>query len=157
MSTTLLHSCLFLPHPAMSPCFFPSLSLPLFQSLSWAALCSDAVNRPLAWLQTLLPNRHKSSLERKRPAGWCAALLKELSYPREWWRDARQQERKLNHRASLENTYAKRTVLWDRWVNVMATPLIKYSQWKDEFSSNSQTVQIYLDKFYMWYHSIAGI
>lgn len=78
---------------AMSPHLFDTSSpFPLSQAL---LLCSDAVNRPLAWLQILLLNRHKSSQEREGPAGWCAALLKELFSPRAWWKDAREHQRKI--------------------------------------------------------------
>lgn len=53
----------------MSPC----LSLALFLSLA-LLLCSDAVNRPVAWLQILLPNRHKSSPEREAGRMMCCII-----------------------------------------------------------------------------------
>lgn len=57
---------------AMPPCLFHlSSSFPLSQAL---LLCSDAVNRPLAWLQILPPNRHKSSPEREASRMMCCII-----------------------------------------------------------------------------------
>lgn len=57
---------------AMPACLFHlSGSFPLSQPL---LLCSDAVNRPLAWLQILPPNRHKSSLEREASRTMCCII-----------------------------------------------------------------------------------
>lgn len=56
----------------MPPCIFHlSSSFSLSQAL---LLCSDAVNRPLAWLQILPPNRHKSSLEREASRMMCCII-----------------------------------------------------------------------------------
>lgn len=87
-----LHCC---PSPPHWPCHhvFPiSLALCLSLRLSCCAV--------MRWIEPWHGSRFYRLIDtrvpwRERPAGWCAALLKELFYPGEWWDETREEDRKL--------------------------------------------------------------
>lgn len=94
---------------AMPPCLFHlSSSFPLSPTL---LLCSDAVNRPLARLQILQPNRHKSSPEREAGRMMCC-IIKRAVRPRGMMERSKRT-------GEARNTYTERTVLQDKLVTIM--------------------------------------
>ena len=96
--TALLSISTSLPMP---PCLFHlSSSSPLSQAL---LLCSDAVNRPLAWLQILPPNRHKSSPEREASRMICC-IIKRAVLPEGMMERSERERERAEEKTGRENT-----------------------------------------------------
>lgn len=105
MSSSPLHSCPSLPHRPCHHVFSISLALSLSLRLSCCAV--------VRWIDPWLASRFCRLIDtraprRERPAGWCVALLKELFYPRESSKEAREQERE---RKCLKTYLCKRNIV----------------------------------------------